>query len=476
VSATVDAGVGTDSQIIQKIDAGFSDILTATVDSGLAADTTTVQKIDTGLSDALSGNGLDVGVGGPSDVPIASADGGGAENAGGGDTGIAETGDGGQPDAGADGSVSGEAGDGDVAGANNCVKSLGVWYVVRNDGHVVLEARDKTNETPILGADNKPIANAVAATGGTYHGCALLADATVSCWRERADNGNRYGQLGDGTSDQDTTAPLHRASQVLVAAGTPLVGVEALTRGGDDQVETCAITNAGKLYCWGDLTWLVNKGTSLVSPYAQAITTDGITELSGVIQASISSTFGCVVVKGTPTNALYCWGGNGWGNLGTPDTTTRQYPTKVTTVTAPTQVAVSSTVYINSYGGTTCVIDGDQLSCWGASGLGQTGTGTTSNSVAAPTAVVTTSGTVKLPKPLDLVAAQNGTFCALEPNQTIWCWGNGYESTAGNYGLTNVSMIGGLYRINNYGAYPLFLTSDGLYHWGQEWNRAPTCQ
>ena len=395
---------------------------------------------------------------------------GGAMNSDGGGTDASGTGGTTSNDGGGTGGVTG----GDAGAANGCVKNLGVWYVVRDDGHVLVEVRDKTKETTILGADGKPLTNATAVTGGYGYGCALLGDATVWCWREIA-AANQAGQLGAGTTDGDATAPIERASQVLTGAGQPLTNVVSLTKGADDQSQTCAVTGDGKLYCWGNLTWLVNKGTSLVSPYAQAITTDGITMLTGVIQAAICPTMACAVVKGSPDNALYCWGGNSYGNLATGDSTHRQYPTKITSLKSPTRVSVVSAVYISNVGGTVCAVDQGQVLCWGANNAGETGTGLTTNPLTTPTPVVLAGGTANLPEPSDLVSAPNGTFCALEPNQTIWCWGNGYQNKAGNYGLTNVSILGGLFRINNYGAYPLFLTTDGLYHWGMEWNRSPGC-
>jgi hypothetical protein len=137
---------------------------------------------------------------------------------------------------------------------------------------------------------------------------------------------------------------------------------------------------------------------------------------------------------------------------------------------------VFSYVYL-SVVGTACAIDGDQVLCWGSNDAGATGTGATSSPVNTPTPVVLAAGTTKLPKPVDLGSAAGGTFCALEPNQTIWCWGNGYQATASNYGLTNVSMLGGFALGRFAGDYttPLFVTTDGLYHWGMEWSRSPAC-
>ena len=72
---------------------------------------------------------------------------------------------------------------------------------------------------------------------GDYHACALMAaDGSVKCWGY-----NGYGQIGDGTSDNNRLVPV------------PVVGLDApaiaISAGGN---HTCALLNDGTIQCWGD--------------------------------------------------------------------------------------------------------------------------------------------------------------------------------------------------------------------------------
>jgi hypothetical protein len=68
---------------------------------------------------------------------------------------------------------------------------------------------------------------------GEMHTCALMGDGTVRCWGD-----NRYGQLGDGTTDTRTTpTTVPNLSHVAeIAAG---------------RSHACARLESGAVYCWG---------------------------------------------------------------------------------------------------------------------------------------------------------------------------------------------------------------------------------
>ena len=69
----------------------------------------------------------------------------------------------------------------------------------------------------------------------TGHACAVRTDGSLTCWGD-----NRFGQLGDGTTTD-------RNSPVEVTGLTS--GVLAVAPGSG---HTCAVTAAGGLLCWGD--------------------------------------------------------------------------------------------------------------------------------------------------------------------------------------------------------------------------------
>ena len=420
-----------------------------------------------------AGSGGEVGEG--EGAGTSSVAGGGSS----GNAGASQAGNGGTSDSGGASSNGGTSNAGGTAGgagstSASCIKEVNDWYVVRTDGKVLVEQRDTTKEAVIMDADAHPLSGAIDVAVGTYHGCTLLSNGTVWCWRENTTRGNWAGQLGNGVVDQDASSKLQRASQVLVDVGTPLTGVASLTRGGPNLQSTCAITTDQKLYCWGDVAWLINNGTALSSPYAQAITTNGIEPLTGVQQASTAANMACAVIKRTATNELLCWGRNDYHNLGNGDQQSRQYPTKVASLSAPSMVAVVDYSYALSFGGTACAVDGGKLLCWGANGSGQTGTGVSGGDVTTPTTVVIQDGTTALPAPVDLVGI-TGNFCALAANKTAWCWGSYFNAAAGNYGATNVASLGGPVSGATNLYWLMYATNDGQFHWGKEWARSPNC-
>ena len=308
-------------------------------------------------------------------------------------------------------------------------------------------------QTPVLDASTaQPLTGAVSGmdVGGGF-GCLVKGDGTVWCWRTAA-NGNTYGSLGNGTTD--TNGATFRATQVLTAANKPLTNAKSM-----GQASSCAVTNDGKLYCWGDVTWAINNGTSLVSPYAQAITTDGSTPLSGVQQASYGGGEMCALITGSTNNEVWCWGYNGNSNLGTGDTTNRRYPTKILGLTNPSAVAVAQNYY--AFTGA-CAVDGGSVLCWGYNRYGQIGIGNLNTPVTVPTLVKLQGGVTPLTGVLELYVGTEATICALHSGNTLWCWGSGYQSYADSTGITNVVAAGSAQPPT----YAQYLTSDGLYHLG----------
>jgi serine/threonine-protein kinase len=369
------------------------------------------------------------------------------------------------------------------------VQQLVGRYIIRTDGALLYEDDPSASatQTPVLDANTGlPLVGVTGVQEGAHHGCAVLGAAkTAWCWRTGA-HGNDDGQLGNGTTDALTTA--FRASQVLTAANTPLTNVVAIAWGevpfvasNNTQVGgACAVTGDGKIYCWGDVSNLMNGGTALTSPYAAPITTDGTTPLTGALAVSISSNAGyaCAIVQGASSNELRCWGRNGGGYLGLGDTTARQYPTKVVGVGAPTKILTSGPAYSGTDTSTTCVLDGAQVKCWGANDYGQVGTGTTSNTpVLSPTVVTQMDGVTALGSVVDLHGGDSSffsTLCALTSGNTMTCWGYHLQAYPVAFATGNVVQVGGTGTLLRY------LTEDGTYHLGTASNhtdttRAPNC-
>ncbi len=224
----------------------------------------------------------------------------------------------------------------------------------------------------------------------------------------------------------------------------------------------CAVTSDGKLWCWGDLTWVVKKGiAALHTGYAQAITLDGTSALTGVSQVVVGPATTCALLTGAP-NTVWCWGYNATGQLGQGDVTARQYPTKVLGLTSPTELALSAQ---NTYDATVCALDGSNVRCWGDNANGAAGINATTNPVQSPTPVVMQSGTVL--GGVTSIEPGVAAFAVVRSDNTLWTWGYGSQPYAGNYGLTNIVTVGwaGPAAPVNFNG-PRYLTKDGVYHNG----------
>jgi hypothetical protein len=364
-------------------------------------------------------------------------------------------------DTGRAGSGSNEAGTtGEAGGAGApsvaCIHALTDRYVLRSN-ETLLYVAAPTDEHEVLdAATGLALTHVRGVADGSYHGCAVLSDKTVKCWQTNATYGNGEGQLGDGTTDTET--PTFRATPVLTGPSTPLTNITALADIGPSTQSannTCAIDGDGKLWCWGDLTYTVNNGSSLHTGYAQAITTDSLTPLTGVIQAAVTRDDVCVLVGGTP-NEVWCWGYNSDGEASPGDTTKRQYPVKVPGLTAPSKVVISP--------GTTCVLENGNVRCWGYNSLsGATGTNSTAGTVSSPSLVVIADGTTPLSGVTELYPGYS-SFAVLRDG-AIWIWGAHFQTYATKYNVTNIALLGGPGGLGS-GYSVRYLTTDDVYHDG----------
>jgi alpha-tubulin suppressor-like RCC1 family protein len=125
---------------------------------------------------------------------------------------------------------------------------------------------------------------------GMYHTCALLSDRTMSCW-----GGNGAGQLFSPASSSNTTVPAaaQNVSNLVFVSGSA--------------IGTCVVDNAGQLTCRGGFN-LVNVGSLDRSE-------------SGIKFGVSGGAHGCFL---RTAGEVWCWGHNGFGELGDGTTTTSQ--------------------------------------------------------------------------------------------------------------------------------------------------------
>ena len=300
--------------------------------------------------------------------------------------------------------------------------------------------------------------------GGAYHTCAVTNGGAVWCWGYNYD-----GELGDATTTD-------RATPVAVSGlGT---GVAAVNAGG---YHTCALTGAGAVWCWGyNLSGQLGDGTTTDRATPVAVSSLG----SGVAAVAAGGYHTCAL---TGAGAVWCWGGNYYGELGDGTTTSRRdTPVAVSglasgvggitagnyhtcavsgtgavwcwgwndvgqlgegvAVWSTTPVAVSALASgaaggISSGGTHTCALSSTgAVSCWGSNGSGQLGDGTYTTRPTPAAVNGLGSGVVA-------VAAGGYHTCALTNAGAVWCWGSSLsgqvgDGTTGTYRLLPVAVTG----------------------------------
>jgi alpha-tubulin suppressor-like RCC1 family protein len=193
----------------------------------------------------------------------------------------------------------------DVGGGNTCVimttGGLRCWgnnsYGHLGNGSTLDTSPETARQTEIL-----PNVQSVS-MGGYWFVCAVTLEGRIQCW-----GFNGEGQLGDtspyvpmniyGTNSAYTTTPSPEFFS----------GVQSLATG---MAHTCALTTAGGVRCWGDDQFgqlgdgaVRTEGTHLV-PSADVI--------SGVKAIAAGGSQTCVI---TNAGGLRCWGDNTYGQLG----------------------------------------------------------------------------------------------------------------------------------------------------------------
>ena len=226
--------------------------------------------------------------------------------------------------------------------------------------------------------------------------CVRKVDGTAWCW-----GFDGLGELGDGMTT-DSSSP--------VSAMTVGTGVVEVSTG---QNHTCARKGDGTLWCWGyDADGELGDGTMNGSSPPEQVAALG----TAVAQVSTGYFHTCArKTDGT----LWCWGKNDSGQLGDGTAITRDSPVLVAGLG-------SSVAAVSAGNDHTCALENDgTVWCWGGNGLGQLGDGT-ANDRATPAAVQGLGG------PAAEVSANNLFTCARRTDGTLWCWGGNTDGELGN--------------------------------------------
>ena len=172
------------------------------------------------------------------------------------------------------------------------------------------------------------------------------------------------------------------------------------------EIHTCGLRIDHTLWCWGNND-AGQLGVGDTSPRSRPTQVGTGSDWAQLDVAADGDDTCAVRTSGT----LWCWGWNGYGQLGLGDTQNRLIPTQVGTRAGWATVSLGQEH--------TCAIRIDHsLWCWGDNRLRQLGLGGASRHKLFPTRVGT---------PADSTWAQVGTgdfhTCATRLDHTLWCWG-----------------------------------------------------
>lgn len=274
---------------------------------------------------------------------------------------------------------------------------------------------------------------------GEHHSCAITTAGALWCWGQ-----NKYGELGNGTK-------INGLTPAQIKMPTPVKGVAP---GGK---HTCTWLQSGDTYCWGSNAFgqLGFATSSSSRPWNYKLRkTLRPTKLAGlnVTLMAASSMHTCAVASG----ALYCWGQNSKGQLGTTGMST-SVPQRVQAVTGATSLALGVEH--------TCVLQSGTVSCFGKQSAfqlsappttrtpspttlkpGSSTTSSTTTTTIAPTTTTpgktgATAQKVTLTGTPTFISSKAAFTCAVVSGN-VQCWGSNTDGTLGRSSRLNADGVG----------------------------------
>lgn len=199
-------------------------------------------------------------------------------------------------------------------------------------------------------------------------------------------------------------------------------GVAAITTG---IIHSCALTNAGAVFCWGgNGSGQLGDGTTSNSPVPVAVADPGLS--AGAKAVAGNGLHTCAI---TAAGAVKCWGSNVDGGLGDGTGMLRTTPVAAADPGLAAGVKALSIGQAASHG--CAVTAAGAVRCWGPNSAGQVGDGTLIN---RPVAVAVADP--DLASGVKAVAVGNEHSCALTAAGAVKCWGDNGDGQLGDGSTT----------------------------------------
>ena len=240
------------------------------------------------------------------------------------------------------------------------------------------------------------IMDAKVVDAGGNHACALNSANAAFCW-----GSSSHGQLGANVYGSVS-------SPVPVSGGLTFSSISA------GASSTCGTTSGG-MFCWGAI---VSGGGAAASGVPSPTL---ISSYNGYSSVSVGYLHACGYYNfGGSYRGVECWGNNRFGQTGIDPAT---FPIAPFTINSQLGVTNGPASIESDF---TCAdVEAGTVQCMGYNYWGQLGNGQTGNSTHIPQ-------TVGGGQQLHGVAVGVNHACALDANNAIYCWGNGYHGQLGN--------------------------------------------
>ena len=306
------------------------------------------------------------------------------------------------------------------------------------------------------------LSNVVAIASGALHTCALLADATVTCWGDNtwAQLGRGFpgledapppplpndgGSLDSGTGDAgdahagsdhdggglDAGPPPITFQSVMLGRKTTLSNVLSISSTG---ATTCALRDGGDVYCWGRGDHGELGSPKLAAPTLGCPgTCSGFAITVADIQGMASIDAGNAVDAGKPIDA----GTSDSGAIADKDASMPSEPDA-----APTGQGTDDRNLANGESFACVSFVNGTARCWGSDTVGQLGDGMSTTASRGSTLVVAAPGAAADNPLVGVAKVRAGTTatCAVMNDHSVRCWGS---NLAGALGLGHFSPVPG---------------------------------
>ncbi len=256
--------------------------------------------------------------------------------------------------------------------------------------------------------------NAVAASANFIDNIKSVTAGGFSTFVITTDGTLKYWGLVDGAFG---TNPAVALTTTNFPISGPITAVSS-----SRNASACALKADGTVWCWGiNSNGQLGNGTNVDS----VNTPVKVTGLANISSVGVGRFHACAASE--KLGKVWCWGYNGYGQLGNSTTASSSLPVEVSYMgynVRPRKLAITDY--------SSCVLqDSGQTYCWGNNDYGQLGIGQTA-SYDFPVQV-------GIDRNIKDIAAGGIHVCYVKTNNSLWCWGGNYVGQIGNGTTTAAS-------------------------------------